>query len=106
VNVLAGVDPWELTTSFERRADTVQRIYSDIEIFVFVEGVIDLAKERKRMESELAASQSRLEGLRKRLTAGDFVDKAPAEVIEGERARERELETLVKDLEQSLAGLR
>ena len=94
------------TTSFERTKKAVQRVFSDIELFVFIEGVIDVAKEQKRMESDLASAKKRLEGIRRRLENKSFVDKAPEDVVEGERARMKELETLAEDLKQSLESLR
>jgi len=45
-------------------------------------------------------------GIRQRLSNAQFVDKAPEDVIEAERAREKELETLINNLEHSLSGLK
>ncbi len=102
----AQLSTCEMKKDFERAPGAVQRVLSDIEIFLFVEGLVDLEKERTRMETELASTQNRLTGIRVRLSNKQFVDKAPEDVIESERTREKELETLIKDLEQSLAGLK
>ena len=102
----AGLESCELRKDFDRVANVIGRVLADMEIFLFVEGIVDIEKERERMESELSSVANRLNGIRQRLGNKQFVDKAPEDVIESERARERELEGLIKDLEQSLAGLK
>jgi valyl-tRNA synthetase len=60
--------------------------------------------ERARLEKELAEAEGRLAAARARLANAAFVDKAPPEVVEGARARERELAEQVGRLRERLAS--
>lgn len=77
---------------------TVTAVAADgTEVFLFAEGVLDLDRERARLAREIEGTEQHLERVRRKLANADFVSKAPAEVVEGERAREAELmETLAR----------
>jgi valyl-tRNA synthetase len=60
--------------------------------------------ERIRLEKELAEAEGWLEAARARLANEAFVGKAPAAVVDGARARERELAEQVDRLRERLAG--
>ncbi len=57
-------------------------------VFVALGDVIDLEKERARLGKELERLDQQLEGVRRKLANPDFVCRAPAEVVERERAKE------------------
>jgi valyl-tRNA synthetase len=69
------------------------------DIFIPLEGLIDLDVERTRIEKEITRLSSSLEGVKKKLSNENFVAKAPADVIEKER-------TKMEDWEKSLEKLR
>ncbi|HEV7811200.1 MAG TPA: hypothetical protein VGO64_11405, partial [Candidatus Limnocylindrales bacterium] len=58
----------------------------------------DQAGERARLEKELAEAQTHLAAARARLGNAAFTERAPAAVVEGARARERELAEQVQRL--------
>jgi valyl-tRNA synthetase len=58
--------------------------------------------DRARVEKELAQADAALEGTRARLADPAFLEKAPPPVVEGARARERELADRVERLQTSL----
>ena len=59
--------------------------------------------DRARLERELADAEALLEAAQARLANPQFVDRAPAAIVEGGRARAAELEDLVARLRASLA---
>ena len=61
--------------------------------------------ERVRLERDLAEARGWLDGARQRLANEAFTSKAPANVVEGARAREAELADQVARLEDRLADL-
>ena len=61
-----------------------------------------IGRERARLEKELAEAQSALDGARVLLADSAFVERAPAHVVEGARAREAELAERVSRLSASL----
>jgi valyl-tRNA synthetase len=62
------------------------------------------ARDRARLERELAGTETQLEGARARLADERFIAQAPPEVVERARARAEELEELVAKLRASMAG--
>ena len=55
-------------------------------------GVIDLEQERRRLDRELAKAAAELERFDQKLANPQFLDRAPAEVVEEQRARRAEAE--------------
>lgn len=83
VNVLA-----ELQQKPDQSASAVTR---GVEIFVPLKGLIDLDKEIARLNKELKAVQTDLARVQGKLNNQGFLAKAPADVIEKEKAKEEEL---------------
>ena len=69
------------------------------EVFVALEGAIDVQKECRRVSGELTRIEQQLAGLAAKLTNQQFVARAPAEVV----AKEREKERAWRDQRQVLA---
>jgi len=63
------------------------------EVRVPLTGVVDVAAETARIDKELAKVDGDLEGIEKKLSNPNFVARAPAEVVEKDRARADELRT-------------
>ncbi len=76
-----------------------------IEIRIPREQLLDLVAEKKRAEKELEGTQAELDRAIARLGSSGFVDKAPAEVIEGAKARKLALEQKVASLKKYLKEL-
>ncbi len=62
-------------------------VASPLRIFVPLEGLIDVAAERARLQKKIAKLQKASAGLERKLANPSFVDKAPAEVVEKDRGR-------------------
>jgi valyl-tRNA synthetase len=58
---------------------------------VLVHGVVDLGKEKARLEREIAKLDKDLASIAKKLDNEGFIARAPADVVEKERARRAEL---------------
>jgi valyl-tRNA synthetase len=69
------------------------------DVFVALEGEIDVRQECRRLSSELTRLDQQLAGLAAKLTNQNFVARAPAEVV----AKEREKERAWRDQRQALA---
>ena len=67
--------------------DTVRLVVRDVTVALNVGGSVDLEAERERLHGEAASVQKHLAGLEGRLSSSQFLDKAPAEVVERERER-------------------
>ncbi len=67
--------------------------------------LVDLEKEKQRVEKELKKQSAELDKLNAKLNNPGFVNKAPAQVVEAERERSAQLTELVAKLEAQLKGM-
>jgi len=88
-----------------RPAASALAVIGPSEIYVDLAGVVDLAGERARLEKELKRATDTLAFLEAKLARPEFVERAPAEVVEKERDRLAEQQQLRQKLEASLAWL-
>ncbi len=63
---------------------------SGLELVLPLEGMVDVARECARLRGELDSLSKQLDALRSRLANEKFTAKAPAAVVDAERAKERE----------------
>ncbi len=62
-------------------------VVGNLEVFIPLEGIIDLGAERARLEKEIAKFEKLVAGLHGKLANEKFVANAPADVVEKERQR-------------------
>jgi len=70
----------------EKPEGSVALVVGSIEIYIPLEGMVDLAKERERLESELKDAESHIARLEKMLNS-PFAQKAPPAVVDKEREK-------------------
>jgi valyl-tRNA synthetase len=75
------------------------------ELIVPLEGLIDVAKECARLRTELAGLEKQLASLEARLENPGFVSRAPAQVVESERAKATEWRARRELLRTRIEGL-
>ena len=75
------------------------------QIYVPLEGLIDIAVERARLQKEVDRIARLLDGTKKKLENESFTSKAPKEVVETERAKLAGFGDTIKKLEASLKNL-
>ena len=68
--------------------------------------LIDVEAEIARMEAELKHKEGFLQGVLKKLSNEKFVNNAPAAVIELERKKQADAESIIKSLKESIAALK
>jgi len=105
VQRLAGVERLTAGPEVEKAPHSATEIVAGAEVFVPLEGLIDFEAERKRLEDRITKERAFLAGIEKKLTNEKFVSRAPAEVVERERARAEEARATLAALEKNLADL-
>jgi valyl-tRNA synthetase len=71
----------------ESGQDTVRLVVRDVTVALNVGDAVDLEAERERLRAESASVEKHVAGLQDRLGNAQFLDKAPADVVERERER-------------------
>ncbi|MBI3585168.1 MAG: valine--tRNA ligase [Nitrospinae bacterium] len=80
-------------------------VVEDIEIFVLLEGVIDIQEERDRLSRELLKINSDIATLNKRLSNLDFINRAPKDVVEKDKEKYQSLTVMAEKIQQNLSRL-
>ncbi|MES0360379.1 MAG: valine--tRNA ligase, partial [Anaerolineales bacterium] len=86
---LARLDTEKFTIqeSLESKPDgNIALVIGSIEAYLPLEGLVDTAEQRTRLEKELSETSSQIERL-EALLSSPFAEKAPANVVEKERSK-------------------
>ena len=93
--------------SVEAKADgAASFMVGTTEYAVPLGNLIDVEAEIARMEAELKHKEGFLQGVLKKLGNEKFVSNAPAAVIELERKKQADAESIIKSLKESIAALK
>jgi valyl-tRNA synthetase len=101
----AALDHLEIGVGLAKPAASAAAVLTGMEVYVPLEGVIDLEAERKRLRDRLEKAAKFLEASDRKLANPGFVDKAPKEVVDKECQRNSELRDEITRLEANLADL-
>ncbi len=80
-------------------------IESEVEVFMDLSGSVDLEKEKERIQKEIALIEPYVISLEKKLANDEFVNNAPAAVVEGEKKKLEEAREKLKKLQEQLGVL-
>ena len=106
IKVLAKVNAVELLGDGPRPQGEPSAVVAGLgELFVPLRGVVDPSAVRDRLTRDLGKVDKELSGVSAKLARPDFVEKAPAEVVEKERQRAAALHERRATLERHLAQL-
>jgi valyl-tRNA synthetase len=106
VQALARVESVELLDAGERPSGEPSALVEGLgEIFVALRGVVEAAEVRKRLERDLAKVEKELAGVDTKLQRPDFIDRAPADIVDKERQRAGSLRARQATLRRHLAVL-
>jgi len=97
VQTLARTGEIKIETSSKHRRDAAACVVDGVQVVVPLKGLIDVAVERKRVESRVDELAKHLKGIEQRLNNKQFTDKAPKEVVDQTRNKRNHVhETLNK----------
>ncbi len=99
---LARVENLHTGTDIKKPSPSASAVISGAEIFVPLEGLIDLEVEKQRLEKELQNLANQLEKVSKKLANADFLANAPADVIDREKAKKSDYQDRVEKINRNL----
>src|SRR5262249_30464725 len=109
VKPLARIERLQLARDGARPPVAASAVVQGAEIFLPLEGLVDLDEERARLAREAQKLLADLEGVKKKLRNQDFLRKARAEIVQKENERLAQLEETLDKLkraQQSLSAVR
>jgi valyl-tRNA synthetase len=105
IRSLAGVGQLTVGADVAKPAHSATAVAAGSELFIPLEGLVDFAHERARVEKELAAVVMEMQRLAAKLGNPGFLAKAAPEIVEKDRGRAAELADQATKLEGQLREL-
>jgi len=87
------------------RLERLEFIKSGAEVSLDLAGAVDVAKEKPRLEKEIAELKKYTTGLENKLSNKEFVNNAPKEVVAKEQEKLNEAKSKLEKLEEQLKNL-
>jgi valyl-tRNA synthetase len=106
IQTLARIDALSLARDGSRPPVAASAVVQGAELFLPLEGLIDLDEERTRLTREADKLLTDLERTKNKLRNQDFLRKARADVVEKERQRLEQLEVNLEKLKKAQESLR
>ena len=76
-----------------------------VEVFIPLEGVIDIARERQRLQEKIDRLDAQVEGAHRKLSNDGFLSGAPPDVVDREREKQHSFEEQLNKLRGRLSSL-
>ncbi|NWG29360.1 MAG: valine--tRNA ligase, partial [Ignavibacteriaceae bacterium] len=105
IKKLAKVEDLKAGNNITKPKASASAIVKSSEIYVPLEGLIDLDIERQRLQKEITRLEGSLAGIEKKLSNEKFVSGAPADVVEKERTKQRDWQENLRKLKEILDSL-
>ncbi len=106
VKRLASIDTLTIHPESEKPKQALTAIIGEeVEVYLPLEGVIDIDAEKARLRKELSQVEAEIKRTEGKLNSEGFLKKAPAEVVSKEKSRREEQEARLQKLQQRLQEL-
>lgn len=103
---LAGIQEMTIEENADNIAkNTATAVTSKAQIFMPLEDLIDFDREKERLFAEKAKLEKEVSRAQAKLANDNFVQKAPANVVEGEREKEREYKSMLAKVLERIAEM-
>jgi valyl-tRNA synthetase len=102
---LARTESVEAGDAVVRPDKAASAVVGKVELFVPMEGVIDLEVERARLSKEIQRLESQIDSIDRKLRNEDFISRAPASVIDKERSKRQSFFEAAEKLKSNLSRL-
>ncbi len=102
---LARLENLTVAKKAVRPDGSVGFVVGGAEVFIDLSGLVDFAKEKKRLLEDVAMTEKYLTGLEIKLSNKDFAKNAPKEIVEKEKQKLIEAEEKLKKLTEQLKSI-
>ncbi|NNC89825.1 MAG: valine--tRNA ligase [Akkermansiaceae bacterium] len=103
--LLTGAAAVDFDAAYEPPKGTPAALTAVGEVYLPLEGLIDVAAERSRLGKEIAKVEKEMAKSEAKLGNANFVERAKPEVVEQERGRLKDWQEKIAQLQEMLAGL-
>jgi valyl-tRNA synthetase len=103
---MAKINSLSLGTDLAKPGYSASSVVQGQEVFIPLEGLIDVDVERSRLEKEITRLEGQLKAVLAKLDNPNFAGKAPADVIQKERDKQENFQQTIVKLKASLEQLK
>ncbi len=105
IKKLAKVDNLTVDNKLTKPKGSISAVLKDCEIYIPMEGLIDINKEKERVQKEISRFEGSLAGINKKLSNEKFLQNASPEVVEKEKTKQKDWQENIKKLKAILQDL-
>ncbi|MEE4242586.1 MAG: valine--tRNA ligase [Desulfopila sp.] len=105
ISDMTRLNSFAVQTQGEKPADAATYIYKDIEIFVPLKGLVDVAAELDKLSRERVKVEAKLKQVNGKLENATFLAKAPQQVIDKELEKKQALDATLEKIAEAEARL-
>lgn len=89
----------QIKEKYSHQEKSITTVIKDIHITILLDGLLDINKERQKIEQRIAKAKSEIKNKEAMLGNKDFVKRAPPEIVKKEKDRLEELKQSLKKME-------
>ncbi|MCI0511985.1 valine--tRNA ligase [candidate division KSB1 bacterium] len=105
IESLARVEKIQIGAACPKPPFAASAVVQDLEIYVPLEGLIDISVERERLDREIKRLEQQLESQLKKMANPNFLNKAPQDVVVREQQKKSDWEISLEKLRRNRASL-
>ena len=105
ISTLGKCSTLTITKDIEKPKNSIASVVRETEIYISLEGTIDLTKEKEKLIKERTRIENNIAGIEKKLANEGFVAKAPAEVIAYEHEKLASMKSSLEKIKSNLESL-
>ena len=102
---LAGLETVQIGSDLERPPAAATEVLDFGTVYLPLSGLIDVEREKERIEGDIEDRRQRLGELQERLDNSQFIENAPEEVVKETRSEYRQVEGEIERLQETLSTL-
>ena len=105
ISRLAKINKIEIDSKATKPSQSASIVIDNNEIFIPLAGVIDIEVEVDRLSKQVDAYKGRLKNVNNKLNNKNFVDRAPKDVVDNEKKKQKQYESTLKKIQNNLNSL-
>jgi valyl-tRNA synthetase len=102
---LGRIEKLEIALKIKKPSLSASAVAKDFEVYIPLEGLIDVEQEKAKLENEITRLKELLVGIDRKLANEDFLKKAPPSIVQKEKTKKEDYQKLIERLEKNLEGL-
>jgi valyl-tRNA synthetase len=103
IKKIGRLETLKVETGFKKDKSVLGNAFANFEVFIRIEGLVDPEKERERIQKKIQETYSWIKSMSKKLSNENFVNNAPADVVQKEKDKLADAEKILKAHQEHLA---